>query len=74
MEEVKGYCMSNQGANLLIDQRDYTYSMNAKSRTTCRLYWQCTVRRKAKCKARAVTIGNKITKLSGEHTHHPYIA
>ena len=71
VEEVKGYCLSQTGNNLLVDQRDYTYYVDQRSESTSRLFWACTKRGKLKCKARAVTYYDKITKLSGEHIHEP---
>ena len=68
---AKGYCLSNMGTALLVDQRGYTYSVNQRSKNSDRIFWGCTKRRGIKCKARAVTFQDKITKLSGEHHHEP---
>ena len=75
LEEVKGYTQSKVGTPLLVDQRNYTYSLNKRSSNGTTIFWGCTHRssnyRLSKCKARATTKNNKITVLSGQHTHEP---
>ena len=70
IEYVKGYTPSMQGAPMLVDQNDYCYKLDKRSKTTCRLFWRCSVDKKSfKCNARVVSIGDKIVKMSSEHTH-----
>ena len=70
VEEIKGYTVSNHGRAVLVDQRNYTYSVNKKKAN--RTFWVCSYSyRHKKCKARASTCGNYIMKLSGTHNHEP---
>ena len=60
-----------------MDQRNFTYIRNGKSQYgTGRVWWLCAFARdlalRAKeenCKARLITIQNKVIKMSGEHNH-----
>ena len=74
LEEAKS--LKNDGRNgklRLIDQRNYTYIVNRKSADFNKVWWICgNYNNKVnKCNARAISVGNKITKLSGEHSHEP---
>ena len=74
LEEAKS--LKNDGRNgklRLIDQRDYTYIVNRKSKDSSKVWWICgNYNNKVnKCNARAISMGTKITKLSGEHSHEP---
>ena len=71
IEEVKGYCMSNRGTAMLVDQRNYTYRYNRKSPSTSKTFWICSHRRAIQCMARVVSVNNKITKITGQHCHPP---
>lgn len=71
IEDVRGYCMSNRGTAMLVDQRNYTYRYNRKSPATGKTFWICSSRRTIKCMARVVSVHNKITKITGEHSHPP---
>ena len=78
-EEIKGYTIARRGAIALVDQRNFTYIRNGKSQYgTGRVWWLCGFARdlalRAKgenCKARLVTLQNKIIKMSREHNHPP---
>ena len=63
--------MSNRGTEMLVDQRNYTYRYNRKSPATGKTFWICSSRRTIKCMARVVSVHNKITKITGEHSHPP---
>ena len=71
VEEVKGYVSTTRGKPMLVDQRNYTYHVNNKSPVNNRIWWKCSKFKTIKCPARAVTFHNKITKLSGIHSHEP---
>ena len=69
---MKGYTIIRRGGIALVDQRNHSYIRNRKSEYgTGRTWWLCSFARKKgeTCKARLVTIENKIIKMSGEHTH-----
>ena len=66
VEDAKGFFSSKSNGKIrLVDQRNYTYGVNRKDFNN-KIFWNCT---NYQCKARAVTVRNKITKLSGEHFH-----
>ena len=72
LEEVKGFIsgkIREKTEIRLVDQRNYTYGVNKKDFNN-KIWWVCT-RAHHQCKSQAITIGNKITKLSGEHSHEP---
>ena len=69
LEEVKGFISGKKAEIRLVDQRNYTYIVNKKDFND-KIWWICT-RSHHQCKSRAITIGNKITKLSGKHSHEP---
>ena len=69
LEEVKGFISGKKAEIRLVDQRNYTYIVNKKDFNN-KIWWICT-RSHHQCKSRAITIGNKITKLSGKHSHEP---
>ena len=66
VEEVKGYAVSKYGTAILVDQRDFTYSVDRKKGN--RIFWRCSFY-KRKCKARASTYKNYIMNLGGIHNH-----
>ena len=74
-EEIKGYTIARRGAIALVDQRNFTYIRNGKSQYgTGRVWWLCGFARAkgdTNCKARLVTLQNKIIKMSREHNHPP---
>ena len=63
--------MSNRGNAMLVDQRNHTYFWNRKYESTGKIFWTCSGRKKLKCKARVVSVHNKITKITGVHAHPP---
>jgi len=71
LEDVKGFISGKKAKVLLVDQRNYTYTLNNKSKDSRRIWWKCYFYKTKFCTARATTFGNKITKLSGEHIHEP---
>jgi len=71
LEDVKGFISGKKAKVLLVDQRNYTYTLNNKSKDSRRIWWKCYFYKTKLCTARATTFGNKITKLSGEHIHEP---
>ena len=68
---MKGYTLIRRGGIALVDQRNHSYIRNRKSESTDRIWWLCSsARRKGEnCKARLITIQNKVIKMSGEHNH-----
>ena len=57
---------------MLVDQRGYIYQRIMINNKTTRVYWECEKRRKDHpCKAKAVTLHNKIISLKGIHNHSP---
>ena len=70
IEEAKGFQQARKGAAMLVDQRDFVYHVNRKSKgPKAQIYWRCAVRNS--CKASLVSVGTKITKFSGQHNHTP---
>ena len=67
MEDVKGYTIVKRGGIALVDQKNHAYIRN-RTRKNGKIYWQC-LKRKSNCKARLVTLQNKIIQTSGEHDH-----
>ena len=55
----------------MVDQKGFTYRIHRKFEDG-KAHWRCNAGKLAfKCYARAVTMGNKITKFSGVHSHPP---
>ena len=68
LEDVKGYTIVKRGGIALVDQKNHTY-LRKITRKSGKTYWQCTLYRKSKCKAKLVTKQNKIIQTYGEHDH-----
>ena len=69
LEEVKGFISGKKTEIRLVDQRNYTYGVDKKDFNN-KIWWVCT-RAHHQCKSQAITIGNTITKFSGQHSHEP---
>ena len=72
VEEVKGFTVSHKGGAQLVDQRNFTYSLNKKA--GMRIFWKCHKYRGSSitsCKAGALTYENYILKFNGVHNHDP---
>ena len=66
IEDVKGYAVSSRKKPMLVDQRGYIYTTVRFSKNSPNVYWRC---QKRDCRARAVSLHNKIIHLSGTHDH-----
>ena len=73
IEDVTGYASSSHKKPLLVDQRGYTYQISRFSKSSSKAFWRCqrSRSRQLPCSARAISLHNKITLLSGAHNHSP---
>ena len=75
VEDVKGYTISSHKRPMLVDQRGYTYQISRFSKSSSKAFWRCQRSRSRQiegpCYARAISLHNKITLLSGVHNHNP---
>ena len=75
VEDVKGYTISSHKRPMLVDQRGYTYQISRFSKNSSKAFWRCQRSRSRQiegpCNARAISLHNKITLLSGVHNHNP---
>ena len=73
--EVGQFISSQKGYPKLMDSSGYVYnkerSITAKISGQIRTYWDCNLRQKLKCKARATTVGVNIVCTKGFHNHTP---
>ena len=72
--EVGHFIASQKGYPQLMDSRDYIYNKERSITTKkgqVRTYWDCNLRQKTKCKARAITVGVNIVVTKGFHNHTP---
>ena len=60
---------------MLVDLKGYTYQINRFSKCSSKAFWRCQKSRSRQiegpCNARAISLHNKITLLSGTHNHNP---
>ena len=69
IEDVKEYVASPLGKTRMVDQRGFVYVVNRYNQVSGKAFWRCSMRKIRKCPVNAVTLQNKITKISGEHNH-----
>ena len=74
VEDAKGFFSAKSNGKIrLVDQQNYTYAIDKTKHPLPNFFWNCEMETLlfGPCKAKAVTFGNKITKLSGQHFHEP---
>ncbi len=68
IEDAKGFSLTQKGNPQLVDQRDKIYQKNRYSSVPGKIFWRCKYWKTQRCLAACITLHNKITRLSGEHT------
>ena len=72
IEDVKGYITTRKGHQSMVDQNGYCYTYLKLNSSKGINAWRCRIiKDQAKCNARAFTVGNKIVRFHGEHSHPP---
>ena len=69
IEYVKTFINSTKGLPVMVDNRDYMYTIEKSNQVTRKTNWKCRSGYLLKCKARATTIDNRIVKYFNEHNH-----
>ena len=71
VERITRTTHSQLGGTVIIDSRNYMYTMDRINKVSQKTVWQCRSKHKTKCKARAHTFNDLILKFSSDHNHPP---
>ena len=61
---------SQHGRTVIIDSRDYMYTMERVNKVSQKTFWQCRSKHKG-CKARCHTFNDLILSFYSDHNHPP---
>ena len=71
VERITRTTRSQLGGTIIIDSRNYEYTIDRINKETQKTVWRCRSKHKTKCKARAHTFNDLILKFSCDHNHPP---
>ena len=71
VEPVHRMTKTQKGAPVMIDSRDYMYTIERVAKISGKTHWRCRSKNALGCNARATTLNDYIIRFYNEHKHSP---